>query len=156
MANIGPFEVNIGARGGRWRTWLLVIVVALGLAGVLNLEPSWASSLKKAIKKHPEQAISLADHASFDWDRVHVFGPYTDQDLVDKELGVGIWEELDTDIKMYDSVVLFVFCNGGEVVESYDLPRSHGDFTTCLAPAGLTSQEARFAVRDDGLILAVE
>ena len=156
MANIGPFEVNIGARGGRWRTWLLVIVVALGLAGVLNLEPSWARSLKKTIKKQPEQAISLADHAQFDWDTVYIFGPYTDRGLIDEELGAGTWAEIGTDIELYDNVVLFVFCDEGEVVESYDLPRSHGDFTTCLAPAGLTPQEARFAVRDGGLVLAVE
>ncbi len=156
MANIGPFEVNVGARGGRWRTWLLVIVVTLALTGVLNLEPSWASSLKKAIKKSPEQAISLADHAQFDWDRVHIFGPYSDRDIVDGELGAGTWAGLDTEIELSDSVVLFVFRDGQEVVESHDFRRSHGDFTTCLAPEGLTPQQAQFAVKNGGLALAAE
>ena len=156
MANIGPIEVHFGARGGRWRTWLLVIVVALALTGVLDLEPSWASSLQKAIKKNPEQAISLADHAQFDWDTVYIFGPYTDRGLVDKELGAGTWAELGTEIELSDNVVLFVFREGQEVVENHDFRRSHGDFTTCLAAAGLTRQAARFAVKNKGLVLAVE
>ncbi len=156
MVNIGPVEVEVGSRSGRWRVWLLVAVVALGLAGVIGSEPAWASSLKKAIKKSPEQAISLADHAQFDWDRVHIFGPYSDRDIVDGELGAGTWAGLDTEIELSDNVVLFVFRDGQEVVESHDFRRSHGDFTTCLAPEGLTPQQAQFAVKNGGLALAAE
>ena len=145
--SIGPLEIEISA--GRSRRRVITILTSLVLLAVLIAfrgEPSWVASVEESVQSSPEAVLQLSDHTDFEWDRVHVFAPYTDPDQIDAVLGQGSFADLDTAIENQDGIALLVFCKAGKVVESHDLRRGVVDFASCPSGGGLTPGEARFKV----------
>jgi len=155
MVSIGPLEIDF--RFGRRRRSPLIYLIALVLLGgawLLRSDPSWVRALEEAVAEPAATSFQLSEHTGFEWDRVHIFPPYTGAQQVDPVLGAGTFAALDTEIESLDGIVLVIFCNEGKVVSSHDLRRGPTDLSSCLAPEGLTPEQASFRIQDGTLSLA--
>jgi len=73
--------------------------------------------------------VNLADVLTDPWDRVCIFGPYSDQKAVHLTLGFD-WPELSKSvIEANDGIALLLFLKGSNVLEWVEHPRRDGDFT---------------------------
>lgn len=80
--------------------------------------------------------------AAFEWDRLHVFPPYTSATTIQQELGFS-WSEARR-IEKHDDFVLLVFLNRGQVVRFVDLPRDGADFADAFRKGGFTHSDGLF------------
>ena len=91
--------------------------------------------------------VRLASVTGFEWDRVHVFPPYTTHDTVREQLGFDWGGADDSDIDMLDWITLLVFVRDGEVVAAYDHDVTGGNFSEIRHDEdGLTPREAVLSV----------
>jgi hypothetical protein len=89
--------------------------------------------------------FASADPA-FQWDRVHVFAPYSDKQSVEKELGFR-WSGFSrTTIEVLDGVALVVFVRNGKVVHWYEHPRGKGDLAYLDNNKGYARSESKFRI----------
>ena len=113
-----------------------------------------ASAIEREVERGPGHVFALADHTDFEWDRVYLFGPYSQREDVEARLGVRWQAGFDSHIESSDAIVLVVFSHEGRVVEHFDLPRATADLTPCVGAgnAAITRAAARFVVGNDGVV----
>jgi hypothetical protein len=132
------------------------ILVMLLLAGCRDADergeapgaaaPLIRSRLEAAVASGATSFDFAAADPAFDWDRMHIFGPYRTKAEVAKELGFS-WSGFDrTTIETSDSVVLVVFVRDGKVVHWYEHPRDAGDLAPLGGRRGYTRTEATFRI----------
>lgn len=135
-------------RDCRSRTMLLgVIALAVLIPGCLREAP-----LVSRIESHVaagHRSLDLAALTPFAWDRMYVFGPYTDHSRVERTLGFKWPEYAQTTIASSDSVCLLLFVAEGRIVHWCEQPRSV-DFVKLAGPHGYSPSDARFMVDSDG------
>ena len=91
-----------------------------------QLEAEVVDSLRTAIRaKEDVTQFDLAEVTSFEWDVVHVFRPYTSEEIVNEVLGSRIDSR---NINMLDSINLLVFTKNGGVVLTVAVSRGVCDF----------------------------
>jgi hypothetical protein len=91
--------------------------------------------------------IRMSDLAEFEWDRFHVFTPYTSYAEIDRRLGFHWADAKSTGIHQLDSFNLLVFTQNSEVTGYVELPRNHGDFFRIKREEGFSRETATFVVR---------
>jgi hypothetical protein len=127
--------------------------VALVLAAVACACSRHESTLQERIAKAVAQGegatIRISDVAEFEWDRFHIFPPYTPTDDIDRELGFHWPSAASTGIDQLDSFTLLVFVRSSEVVAYVKLPRRDGDFSEIKHPGGYSREDAVFVVRQE-------
>lgn len=98
-------------------------------------------------KRRVSGSIRLKDVTNFEWDKVHIFAPYTSMTSVDQGLGFAWPEARKTHIDMLDSFNLLVFTRQGKVVNYIKYPLQFGDFSRAAIgkqQKGLSPDEAVF------------
>ncbi len=73
--------------------------------------------------------VNLGEAVSGDWERVCIFGPYSDNKAAQKSLGISWDLEKHSSIASNDGIALLVFVKGKKVVEHIEHSRKDGDFT---------------------------
>ena len=104
---------------------LAILFALLSLAGCdggRGQAPSVQARLEAAVASGSKSFDFAADPA-FAWDRMYVFGCYSNRAAVEQALGC-LWPEFGkTTIDSSDAVVLLVFVDSGKVVGWYEQPR---------------------------------
>src|SRR5687768_5615059 len=106
----------------------------LGIAVIIGIVVLACSRSDRALerriaaeaRKGSGTVVRLASLTGFSWERLHVFGPYSPQDHIDRELGFSWPEAARTGIAEDDSIALLVFVNRGAVVRHVVQPPSIG------------------------------
>lgn len=102
---------------------ILALLTVAGCNGDRGQAPSTQSRLEAAIASGAT-SFDFAGDPAFAWDRMFVFGCYSDRASVENALGFA-WPEFGkTTIESSDTVVLVVFVQNGQVVGWYEQPRS--------------------------------
>ena len=97
--------------------------------------------------KENETVVKMADATTFPWERLHIFGPYTTAETVEKELGFSWWRS--DAIEMYDHFGLLVFVREGKVVRFVIHSRGNGDLAECHRRGGFSPTDAIFRCQKD-------
>lgn len=128
----------------------IAVAVAFGLSRQPGL--TFRNALASAIQDHLHDnwngVLDLGSVTSFDWERVCIFPPYTNEQKINERLGF-IWERAaSTGIESDDSICLFVFMKDGQVVLHSMFSRSDGDFSG-LGEGGVCVSRAKalFGIR---------
>jgi hypothetical protein len=88
-----------------------------------------SKELEAQLQKNNRERIDLSQVGGSDWQRVCVFGPYSDNKRAEKTLGFK-WdlEKNAPSIVSADGVNVLAFVEGKDVIEHVEHPRSLGDF----------------------------
>jgi len=92
------------------------------------------------------RSVTDAEFEPLEWDRVHIFAPYSTPELIEQELGFGWAASADHSINMSDAIHLLVFVRNDAVVRFTELSRDFGNFAGPDLAGGYTPNEAVFAV----------
>lgn len=122
----------------------VVTVVCIALAGYDELR---RSHLRRSLEAAAQRTrgtgipIELASVATFRWDKVHVFEPYSGDADIQQDLGFR-WRDADRmGVTFHDGVTLLIFVHNRSVAQYVECGR---DFTEVLPdkPGGYLRQEA--------------
>ena len=137
-------------------------LVSLALVGCGPLEgdcgrPHVAEEIDRVAGSPAIEEFALSELTSFDWDRVHAFGPYSGEEWIKENTG------LDVDIghwpfhRVAEDTSLFVFSKGGEVVCMFEagLGQTNWAFLgdTRWSVEGLTTSQTAYVVNREGSIV---
>ncbi|MEM8882836.1 MAG: hypothetical protein AAGD14_02055 [Planctomycetota bacterium] len=119
-----------------------------------------AARIESEVARGPGTKFRLADLTEFEWERVHLFGPYTSPETIEKTLGFSWCGSVRTEIQWSESITLLVFVKGDSVVRHVVLRRGRGDFAGLSMKSGtvaFTPKESAFEIRegDHGWIYVV-
>ncbi|MCO7125335.1 hypothetical protein NIE88_06090 [Sporolactobacillus shoreicorticis] len=67
-----------------------------------------------------KKSIDINSYTTFKWDRAYLFGPYTSQEYINKELGFKFKDP--SDLAFQDDVYLLVFVKDKQVIQFIELP----------------------------------
>ena len=130
----------------RNRTFLLIPLLLVTHMACSQSDRALGGRIAAEARKGSGTLVRLASLTDFSWERLHVFGPYTPQTHIDRELGFSWPEAARTGIAEDDSIALLVFVSGGAVVRYVAHPRQEGDFAEVATTGGLSPSEAVFIV----------
>ena len=108
-------------------------------------------ALREEIREKRNMEVDLKKIISFAWDELYLFGPYTPQEEVCKQLHLTDLQcSHQVSVVSTDDVVMFlVFRHKGEIVHTEMHSRFNGDFTPLDYPQPITPQRARFLVEEE-------
>jgi len=117
-------------------------------------------ALSEAVSRYKNGEISVVDLSAlttFSWDRLYVFGPYTELSKIDDVLGKSWRRSCFTTIDSYEGFALLAFTNNeGQVVNCIEYPRDTADFASLENhESGFSIQEARFILDERGNMIWV-
>ena len=95
------------------------------------------------------KSFDFAAETSFAWDRMLVFGPYSNQTTVEKSLGFAWPGFRQTTIESSDSVCLIVFVKDKQVIHWCEQPRAI-ELGSLTNDTGYQPSEAKFEVDRSG------
>jgi hypothetical protein len=128
------------------------VVICAGLCiaagvwyGVATRPPSVSAVLSKQMQRGPGSTVDLAEVATFAWDRVYVFGPYTPHSHIHASLGFHWPWVSGTTVEWNEAVNLVVFVRGAKVVDWFEHPRSE-ELEGLAGSNGYARPQARFTV----------
>lgn len=101
-------------------------------------------------EKTPPHRVAVEKLPAPAWDRLHIFGPYTSTEQIEKRLGFR-WIDANTRRNTKsDTGNLLLFVKGRTIAMSLLFPRENGDFTPYAVDARYTPPEALFTVAREG------
>jgi hypothetical protein len=118
--------------------WFVVLTIAC----TSTRDQEVSRRISAAAEASDVSVVNVPELATFAWDRLIIFPPYTSSSQIEKELGFS-WSESDW-IEKRDDVALLVFVDQGRVVRFVDHPRGRGDFSKCHRTGGFGRTEAVF------------
>jgi len=123
------------------------MLIALASLGACSSADSFQRSLEQAARQGA-QSITLRDHTDFEWDTVHVYGPYASLDRINERHNLSIKRQgrYEGDF-VSEGECLYVFSLRGSTVRTSVGPR-HCD--GILKPGAYSSIEAVFAIKREG------
>jgi len=107
---------------------LLIIAVIIFIAFITNIPNKLHSISSEDIYTEieaGEMQLDLAALANSGWDSVHVFGPYTTDEMIEDSTGIQ-FRFHGIDVK--ESEFLLVFANKKKPIKSIYLSRTYGDY----------------------------
>ena len=121
-----------------------LLIAALILFGCTRLSDNGFDRAKFATETGKNGAtIRLADYSTFDWDRVHIFGPFTPAKVIKEEVGESVpFPHGDS-----DGHCLLVFLSRGKVAAAFEVERNAGDFAELFHKGGYSRDEAVFVIK---------
>lgn len=87
--------------------------------------------------------MALVDHATFAWDKVCIFGPYTPDGDIDAATGIQGAAAQAHDIRSSDGIDVLMFIHEGRIAASVAHPRHRGDFGPELVGQVLLARASR-------------
>jgi hypothetical protein len=123
-----------------------------------------ATSLKLALsdsvlqyKSREINIIDLSKITTFYWDRLYVFGPYTNPTTIDKVVGKNWRDTCTTSIYLSDGIVLLIFTTNRHAVQCIEYGRGNGDFYRLEEYSdGIRIDKAHFVLDDTGTVILAE
>jgi hypothetical protein len=110
--------------------------------------------LSEAISRYKHGEIPVVDLSkvtTFSWDRVYIFGPYTERSKIAAVAGKSWQDSCFTTIEFSDGMALLLFIRDKQVVDCIEFPENEGDFTSLASyESGFSFQEARFIMDERG------
>jgi hypothetical protein len=123
------------------------IFIALTSLGACSSADSFQRSLEQAASRGAE-SITLRNHTDFEWDTVHVYGPYAPFDRINERHNLSLKRQsryLGDFVS--EGECLYVFSMRGSTVRT-SVGSRHCD--GILKPGVYSSREAVFAIKRDG------
>ena len=110
------------------------IVVSFGLMLLLEMgcDPQTSKvseELTRQFQASGRSFVNLAEVLPAPWDRVCIFGPYSDEKAVNTTLGFHWPDWAKSSVETNDGIALLVFLKRNKVLEWIEHPRRDGDFT---------------------------
>ncbi len=97
--------------------------------------------------------INLAECTDFKWDRVFIFGPYTNARTINVNINTfwlgAYFLRIDSD----ESISLLIFMNKSRVVQYVEFPRHKADFSTVANKSGYSIDDAKFTLDERGRVI---
>lgn len=124
----------------------IILLVGCNVTKV-NLNTKLEKSIQSGEKKENIK-IDLHSLTDFDWDKAYIFYPYTDQETIDKQLGVHFKDP--SNMKMRDDIFLLVFIQNNKVVHYAEIKSQYGSISMGKREY-LTPNNATFEIKDLGL-----
>jgi len=87
-----------------------------------------SSEIERQISQTNGQTINLSEVGGPEWERVCIFGPYSNNAMARKVLGFAWDMEANTSIALSDGINILVFVKGSSVVAYTEHSRRLGDF----------------------------
>jgi hypothetical protein len=132
-----------------WIVWpAIILVMACGIALLVRRSPVSQALADVAARGEPT-TIDIATIASFEWDKLYIFEPYTSPERVEQYLGFRWPQASMYSVKDGKDAALFVFVKGQKVVHAFRHSRALGDFSPVANPNGYKHEEARFGIQYD-------
>jgi hypothetical protein len=105
-------------------------------------------------KKREVSEIDISLLTTFAWDRLYVFGAYTDLAKLDSMFGNSWRGKCHVTIDYSDSVALLVFAQNNKVVNCIEYPTYENDFSGLKKyESGFLHEEARFVLNERGNVI---
>ncbi|KZZ83041.1 hypothetical protein [Bacillus sp. SJS] len=127
----------------KWVTALLILFFIAVSGCSQNVKES--QSLKKDIRSEMnlhKSEFRLSHAADFSWEKAYIFGPYTTEDEIEKELGMPFKNE--SNLEQREDMNIIVFVKGNRVIMYAEIPRSYGDFLVRDLPITPKKDQIRF------------
>jgi len=99
--------------------------------------------------------VDLSALTTFSWDRLYLFGDYTEPSEIDSIVGRSWRENCYTQISVSDGYILLVFVGNDVVVHCMDYPKDEGYFLISdqIYKNSISFQEAFFVVDEHGRLI---
>jgi len=81
-------------------------------------------SISSALEEKNVKEIDINSLTEFDWDEAYLIPPYTDQQTINKQLGVKFKDPTNIDYR--DDIYLLVFLYKNKVVQYVEIPTKYG------------------------------
>ena len=108
----------------------------------------YSAEISNQFKASGKTSIDLQEAVPTQWEKVCVFGPYSDNEEIEQVVGFKWPAESRTNIKDSDGISLLLFVREKSVIEYVEQPRDEGDFAR-LDGRCFNSSTARFkSVKD--------
>lgn len=143
-------------RGGSRSRMVLALVFAAICGGCSASDSDLERRIAAEVAKGRDTELRMRELTEFQWDRMHVFGPYSSPDHIERELGFAWLPAASTGITDNDGISLLVFVRNDAVVRHVTQPRTPCDFAG--ASTGRYSPETavfRATPRWDGAFIMV-
>lgn len=125
---------------------VFLVALTLTATGCARLSEAGFDRPKLAADVAAGSTIRLSDYTSFAWDRVHVFAPYTPDNVIAEETRTGVaFPHRDS-----EGHCLLVFRFQGNPIVTFEVERKSADFAEVFRQGGYTREEAVFAVETRG------
>lgn len=106
------------------------------------------TALSDAVSLYKRGEVSIVDLSTivaFPWDRVYIFGPFTELSKIDAAIGKPWRDVCFTTIDSYEGYALLIFTNNHQAVDCIEYPRGDADFASLeVHENGFSPEEARF------------
>jgi hypothetical protein len=91
--------------------------------------------------------IDISTLTKFQWDRLYIFGPYAQCNLINKKLDIVFWPECKfTGIEGYDDISILIFTKQRHVIQYLVVNRSQIDFSTVTSNTGYSPSNSLFKI----------
>jgi hypothetical protein len=119
-----------------------LLTAALILCGCTRFSDHGFDRTKLAADADKGAPIRLADYTSFDWDRVHIFAPYTPAEVIKEEVGSSVpFPHGDS-----EGYCLLVFLSQGKIAAAFEAERKPADFAELFRKGGYSREDASFII----------
>ncbi len=115
--------------GHHFLNYLFSSFILLSLTSCQSATSETSEKIAQHFQSSGRTFVHLAEVVDFDWDRVCILGPYSDNKAAQQTLGLEWDAEANTSISSNDTIALLVFLKGNMVAEAVEHPRHDGDFT---------------------------
>ena len=126
---------------------LLSLVSCDGRPLIASASEEIVAGMAASVAQGPGAALSLDSLVRGKWQRVYIFGPYTEAARIERCLGAPVSARLRHRIEARDDVNLLVFEYADRAPASVVLPRTPADFGPEAVGRGYARGQAAFLVR---------
>ncbi|MBB2479410.1 hypothetical protein H5P36_04350 [Bacillus sp. APMAM] len=81
-------------------------------------------SINSALEKENVTELDFNSLTEFDWDKAYLITPYSDQQTINKQLGVKFKDPANMNYR--DDIYLLVFLDNNKVVQYVEIPTKYG------------------------------
>ena len=145
------------ARRNRLQSLAFAAIAAIALAVTLlanrrksHGDAKLGARILQDLRQLQGRPYHLTDAASFAWESLHIFTPYTDTSSIDRQLGFHWADASHVDLRDSDNAVVLAFVHDRSVVRYVKIERGHADFAPAHGNAALrfTREAAVFRARN--------
>ena len=144
-----PMRTKVRSKGPHANVRAAFVLSVVAVVGGMACRGSGpvSASIAEAVDRGPGTRLALAQSATFEWDRVCLFGPYTPDDEVDAVTGIADAAQRAFDVRSNEAINVLLFIQAGRVIESVAHPRRWDDFGPEVVGKCYSREQAVFVVR---------
>ena len=108
------------------------------------------SGIERQLRPGEDAVVDMRVAAPFSWTALHIFSPYTLDEVVERRIEAGLDESRTRNVELQDRIHLLVFMDGESVAAVVELPREVADFVVGDSGATYGRDRTRFRARRRG------